>query len=274
MKKKVMKNPLEIFTYPPSNKSKEANDALKKSFCRYINGECTKESRLINYPMGICSVNNNSNKPIICPKRFLEDGKIFKKACTEVFGTCNNVLLFKEVKLKNVGTFDFVLVQHEPFSCNIVDFCILEIQSDSTTGTGKLVKALAEFKKDGKVGDSYNFGLNTYNSIKLSYIQMLIKGKVMEQWRKKIIWVMQDCVFENMIDRFQLNNMDFDKKQSTYYHIYQLNKSKEVYSLKFKKKHSTTIDNLLTAFSHLPPDLPEFINELQNKMKLKLGLKI
>jgi len=92
------------------------------------------------------------------------------------------VLLFSEVHLSNVGSFDFVLVKHKPISNKIADFCIVEFQSDSTTGTGELVRALKDFMKELNVLDNkYRFGMNTYNTIKLSYIQMLIKGQVMEK---------------------------------------------------------------------------------------------
>ncbi len=92
------------------------------------------------------------------------------------------MLLFSEVHLSNVGSFDFVLVKHKPISNKIADFCIVEFQSDSTTGTGELVRALKDFMKELNVLDNkYRFGMNTYNTIKLSYIQMLIKGQVMEK---------------------------------------------------------------------------------------------
>jgi len=58
-------------------------------------------------------------------------------------------------------------------------FRAVEFQSDSTTGTGKLVDALKDFMNGEDVSNkNYAFGMNTYNTIKLSYIQMLMKGQV------------------------------------------------------------------------------------------------
>jgi hypothetical protein len=269
-------NPNEIFTYPIENKSEEARKAVKEYYCRFLEGKCDKQSRTINYPMGVCSVNHSRTKPIICPHRFLENILVFKNACNAAFGDINNVLLFSEVKLSNVGSFDFVLVKHRPISNKVEDFCIVEFQSDSTTGTGKLVQALKDFMSGIDVlQNRYQFGMNTYNTIKLSYIQMLIKGQVMEKWEKNIFWVMQKNVFDNMVKRFCLNDLDYNAKHKTQYHIYNLVADSNIYKLKLVDKKSTTIANLLKAFTHQPaPSLDTFVGVLERKIKLKLGLII
>jgi len=132
-------NPNEIFTYPVENKSTEARKSVKNYHCRFLGAICDKQSRTIKYPMGVCSVNHSGAKPIICPHRFLENHLVFQNASKAAFGSINNVLLFSEVHLNGIGSFDFVLVKHKPISNKVVDFCIVEFQSDSTTGTGKLV---------------------------------------------------------------------------------------------------------------------------------------
>jgi len=269
-----MNNPNEIFTYPLDNESDKAKDAVNNYNCRFTGKICDKQSRMINYPMGVCSVNHSGKKPIICPNRFLEDNIVFANICQSAFGTTDNVLLFKEVRLKDVGTFDFVLVKHKPISSEIEDFCIVEFQSDSTTGTGKLVNALKDFMSGENLDDkSYSFGMNTYNTIKLSYIQMLIKGQVMESWNKKIFWVMQDFVYENMVNRFNLVDLEYNLDNNTHYHIYDLESKNDIYNLKLKEKKSTTISNLIKAFTHQPtPSIDSFISKLEEKIELKLGL--
>jgi len=271
-----MRNPNEIFTYPLSNKSEVAQEAVNRHFCRFINKDCDKQSRIIPYPMGVCSVNHHGKKPIICPNRFLEDNLVFINICQSAFGTTDNVLLFKEVGLNGIGKFDFVLVKHKPISSQIEDFCIVEFQSDSTTGTGKLVNALKDFMDGKKIANSYSFGMNTYNTIKLSYIQMLIKGQVMESWGKKIFWVLQDFVYDNMVSRFNLVNLDFDEKDISHYHIYDLELNAEnIYQLKLKEIKSTTVSNLIKAFTNQPvPSINSFIKKLEEKVELKLGLSI
>lgn len=269
-------NPNEIFTYPVENKTTEAKNAVKKYYCRFLESKCDKQSRTIKYPMGVCSVNHSGTKPIICPHRFLENNLVFKNACNAAFGGTNNVLLFSEVKINNVGSFDFVLVKHKPISNKVDDFCIVEFQSDSTTGTGELVQALKDFMTDKDVlQNKYHFGMNTYNTIKLSYIQMLVKGQVMEKWEKNIFWIMQRFVYNNMVNRFCLTDLDYNVNHRTQYHIYDLVKNDEIYNLKLADKKSTTISNLLRAFTHQPtPNIDTFVEVLESKIKLKLGLTI
>jgi len=271
-----MNNLNEIFTYPVNNKSDLAKRAVNNYYCRFISGKCDKPSRMIDYPLGVCSVKVNGKTPIICPNRFLEDNIVFINICNEVFGSTDNVLLFKEIGLSGIGTFDFVLVKHKPISSQVEDFCVVEFQSDSTTGTGKIVDALKDFMNGDEINNrSYSFGMNTYNTIKLSYIQMLIKGQVLESWNKKIYWVMQDFVYDNMVTRFELHDLEYNKGNSTNYHIYDLELNNDVYNLKLIEKKSTTTTNLIKAFTNRQtPNINEFITKLENKIELRLGLSL
>jgi len=273
---KTKANPNEIFSFPVEKYTKQAVQDNKKHFCRFLNAQCDKQSRIIPYPMGVCSVNHGNHKPIICPHRFLEDNLVFHDVAQNAFGSVNDVLLFSEVKLNNVGSFDFVLVKHKPISSKIDDFCIVEFQSDSTTGTGKLVDALKDFVSgDNVLEKSYAFGLNTYNTIKLSYIQMLIKGQVMEKWNKQIYWILQKYVFDNMVNRFKLKEMDFDETDKTKFLIYDIFENNDFYNLRLIERKSSTVSNLLKAFTDQPtPSLDDFMKILESKIKLKLGLTI
>lgn len=271
--------PAEIFGYPPENKSDEANINRQKYLCPFANVICSKESRLLSYPMGICSVWWPNNNPIAtCPNRFLENKKIFLHAAKYAFRTNNNILLFPEVKLQGIGIFDFVLVKHKPVSNIIEDFCVVEFQTDSTTATGKLVEAMKDYT-DGKdiTQYDYRFGMNTYNTIKLSFIQMLNKGQVFEFWNKKIIWAVQKYVFTNMIDRFNLKNMKFDKKDTNLFFIYDIDYRSDPcrYHLILKKIRSSTKKNLMTAFQTTElPKIDVFLKVLRNRMKQNLGIKL
>ncbi len=269
-------NPNEIFGYPTDNFNEKSNFAFKNYFCRFLNAICDKQSRIIPYPMGICSVNHGDKKAIICPHRFLESNIIFTDICNENFGTTDNILLFKEIRIENVGSFDFVLVKHKPMSNKIDDFCIIEFQSDATTGTGKLVDALKDFMNKSEISDKkYLFGLNTYGTIKLSYMQMLVKGQVLERWNKNIFWILQKYVYENMVNRFKLVNMDYIPENKTKYFIYEPMRRENIYQLEFVDKKSSSISNLLKAFTDQPtPSLDNFIEVLQNKIKLNIGLNL
>ena len=268
--------PVEIFGYPIENKSRKALQNRTKFWCPFMNKKCDKQSRTISFPMGVCSVLHKGSKIAICPNRFLQDNKIFIDVCNEYFGATDNVLLFKEVGLSRVGNFDFVLVKHKPISSEIEDFCIVEFQTDSTTQTGKLVEALKDSLNGIAVSKNrYNYGLNTYNTIKLAYIQMLYKGQVIQKWNKKIFWISQRYVFENMVNRFNLSNLGYSKNNATLFFVYDLFKEGSIYKLKKVYKRSSTIKNLLTAFTKQPmPDINDFIDILKGKIELRLGISV
>lgn len=242
--------------------------------CPFINRECTKQSRIINYPMGVCCVQFQGSEIIICPERFKENEIVFKDIANQFFGSTNNTMVFNEVKIKNFGSFDFVLVKHKPLSAKIEDFIIIKFQSDSTTGTGKLVNNIKDIFAKKKIGISYAFGMNTYNTIKLSFIQMLMKGQVAEYWNKNIIWVMQDFIFSNMVNRFHLSRKSFGNRKRNHFFLYSLKRLKDRISLQLDNKYSYTIAELKKAFEneHLPK-LEDFIKVLENKVRLKLEIK-
>jgi len=272
--------PAEIFGFPVGNKSKAAENIRKNHMCPFNNNnKCSKPSRLLAYPMGICSTWWPNNNPIaICPKRLLQSKAIFINAAKHVFGDVNNVLLFKEVKLKRIGTFDFVLVKHKPISNEIEDFCVVEFQTDSTTGTGKLVRAIEDYIKGEDITKkSYAFGMNTYNTIKLGFVQMLNKGQVFEVWNKKIIWAMQRYVYNNMVNRFGLQGMKYNDKDANLFFIYDIDYSSNPnnYQLILEGIRSSTIENLMKAFQSTSlPKIDDFIKVLHQKLRLNLGIKI
>ena len=102
-----------------------------------------------------------------------------------------------------------------------------------------------------------------------------MKGQVMETWGKKAFWIMQKFVFDNMVYRFNLKHLKHNNKYNTQYHIYDLEKIENVQKLKLIENKSTTVSNLITAFTHQPtPDIDIFVNKLEEKIKLKVGLLV
>jgi len=270
--------PAEIFGYPIENISKDAQDYRIKYLCPFTDEQCSKLSRLINYPMGICSVWWPDNNPIaICPEHFLQNNTLFVSIAENVFGNIDNILLFKEVKLKEIGVFDFVLVKHKPISNIIEDFCVIKFQTCSTTATGKLVKAIEDYMSGLDIMEHpYGFGMNTYNDIKLSFIQMLNKGQIFEMWSKKIVWAVQRYLYDNMVKRFGLKNMEFDEKDANRFLICNIDCSfPEQYHIISENIYSSNIENLIRAFKRSKlPKLDDFINVLSRKLKLNLGISI
>ena len=113
-------------------------------------------------------------------------------------------------------------------------------------------------------GETYNFGLNMADIWKRSFTQVLNKGIVMENWGHKIYWVVQEPVYQNFLDRYNLDGMEFTENHSTRFTIYDLRRENEKYDLFQTRIESSTIDDLFHAFRNNPniPSKVDFISRL------------
>ena len=156
--------PAEIFGFPLANQSVEAQQVRQQHQCPFRNVPCDKKSRLLDVPFGVCSVQVRARMQVICPHRFDEGGslagvpRVLEDIATHYFGDTNNIVVFAETRLPNVGNIDFVIVKHRAMRPEIDDFVAVEIQADSTTSTGELVRAFREFTSSGHMADrNYRF---------------------------------------------------------------------------------------------------------------------
>ncbi len=179
----MRRHPAEVFGIPIEVNDASAKRVRKNHLCVFRGETCDKKSRLMDYPMGVCSVAYGEHVVALCPTRFLQDGMVFADIAQHHFGGTANLLVFAEVGLKGVGNFDFVLVQHKPFSSEIQDFVVIEFQTAQTTSTAQLVQALKDFLDGQDIrGRAYGFGLNLADIWKRTFTQILNKGIVMEHW--------------------------------------------------------------------------------------------
>ena len=68
--------PAEVFGYPLGTTSPGAVEARRVYLCPFQGKTCTKASRLLDYPFGVCSVEHNGIIGSICPHRFKEPGTV------------------------------------------------------------------------------------------------------------------------------------------------------------------------------------------------------
>ena len=273
----MAKHPSEIFGYPFNTNSDQAKKGRKRYQCPFIGEKCNKQSRLIKYPMGVCSVRYGDDIIALCPRRFLQENTVFKNVADHYFKTRNDLVVFSEISLSETGTFDYVMVKHKPFSSDIEDFVVIEFQTGQTTGTGNLVQALKDFLKGEDIeGRSYRFGLNLADIWKRSFTQILNKGIVLENWGHKIYWVVQEPVYRDFMNRYNLDYMTYDDEHTTVFLICDLKEKAEKYVLFQTKIESSTISDLFKAFRNNPniPSKDTFINKLQIKLKAKMALKL
>lgn len=276
----MAKFPSEIFGYHWKDGSKEARAARKRRWCPFHNSKCFKKSRLVNYPFGVCTAHYDGQEIALCPRRFLERNLVFRDIAKHIFGICNNILVFSEVGLSGIGNFDFVMVKHKPMSAEVEDFAVIEFQTGQTTSTGRLVDGFKDFMKQGTLREdaSYGFGINMYDIWKRTFTQILNKGIILEKWRKKIFWVVQDPVFKYFQRKYRINSLDYDAGHSTVFALYDLKTSGKRLKLLSTQTLSSTIDDLFDAFrtnDDIPP-VEEFVARLKAKMSsdMKLALRL
>ncbi len=273
----MVKHPAEIFGYPLRAVSGLPKKGRKRYWCPFADDKCNKQSRLISYPMGVCSVRYGDNIIALCPRRFLQDNTVFSDIAEHYFKTRNDLVVFMEIGLSQTGTFDYVMVKHRPFSSNIEDFVVIEFQTGQTTGTGQLVQALRDCLKGNDIGDkSYRFGLNFADIWKRSFTQILNKGIVLENWGHKIYWVVQEPVYQDFVNRYNLNGMSYNDEHKTVFTIYDLSQNSFEYNLFQTRIESSTINDLFKAFRYNPniPSKETFISKLKKKLEAKMELKL
>jgi hypothetical protein len=275
----IPKHPAEVFGYPISDHSPEAQDARQRHWCPFVDKVCDKKSRLIDYPMGVCSVTYRDDVIAVSPRRFRQDDIVFKDVAAHYFGDLNNLMVFDEVNLRGVGNFDFVMVRHKPLSAQIEDFVVIEFQTGQTTSTGKLVDALCDFMAGHSVaGGSYNFGLNLYDIWKRAYTQILNKGVVLENWGHRIYWVTQERVFADLVKRYELlGGLGVDSNHASFFANYNLVPNQTGrYSMQLSRYLSATTDQLFNALRDNPrlPSKDAFIRVLSKKVQGNAQLRL
>ena len=282
MAKSVGNRPAEIFGYPLWNQSKEAQEARERHWCPFLNRQCDKKSRLIDFPFGVCSAEHSGDIRAICPHRFEEQGlvegvsRVLEDIALHYFGDFNNTVIFSEVRLPNVGSVDYILVRHKPMKPEVEDFVSIEFQTDSTTGTGGLVQGIRDFYDGHDLRDkSYKFGMNTYDSIKRAITQLMNKGVIYETWDAKCYWIIQEYIYANLSTRYGFKTDGFSPDHASRFALYNLIPDGDTYRLKRSRLISTTVEEVYLAMRN-NPDMPtkdSFVQRLNEKLRLRLSVR-
>lgn len=276
----MAKYPSEIFGHYWRDTSSAAREAREKRWCPFHGSKCFKQSRLVSYPFGVCTAHVDGSEIALCPRRFLQENRVFGDIAQHYFKTRDNILVFSEVGLSGIGNFDFVMIRHKPLRAEIEDFAVIEFQTGQTTSTGKLVAGFKDFMKDGtlKKGVTYSFGINSYDIWKRTFTQVLNKGIIVEKWKRKVFWVVQDPIFYYFQEKYRLGNLTYNDQHATVFCLYDLHPEGSRLQLARTRMLSSSIDNLFNAFrtnEHIPP-VEYFVSRLQERMNrdLSLGLRL
>lgn len=271
------KKPAEIFGHPSDVQTNQIIKDRQKHWCPFLQQVCWKQSRNLDIPFGVCSVQYNDQVVATCPSRFLQDKRVFLDVATHHFGSTHDLLLFPEVRISTKAksgrivtyTFDYVIVKHSPLSTNIEDFVVVELQTVDTTNTGELVRAFQAIMAGENIqNESYGFGMNWANVWKRAFMQILKKGIVMETWGHKIYWVAQNPAYQRLLESYGLYDLTFQATDATVFMIYDLYRQADRYTLKQSSVDSSTINDLFKAFQYnMPvPSKETFLNRLNDKL--------
>jgi hypothetical protein len=257
--------------------SAKAKETRANHWCPFVDKVCYKQSRLIQYPFGVCTAQFNGEQVALCPRRFLDAHTVFTDIAQHYFNKTSDILVFSEVRLEAIGSFDFVMVEHKPMSADIEDFVAIEFQTGQTTGTGKLVQGLKDFVAgESIVYKSYGFGLNLYDIWKRTFTQVLNKGVIMEAWKKKIYWVVQEPVYKYFETRYSLQRLSYKPQHSTVFALYDLKSGKDRFDLLASREISATMDQLFDALRNNPniPSVDTFLAGLKRKIETEAQISL
>ena len=272
----INKYPTELFGYPFTDNSQDAIKALDNQFCPYLNGECKKPRKSEPHiKMGVCSVGykgeflKNPIPVIVCPHRF-ETDYIFQTIQKHYFPTWKNVEWVKEVSIGVGGSVDFVAT--ERVNNEIKHFLCIEFQAAGTTGTPW--QAVLDFKKDRKFANrNYPFGINWANEfVKTMMQQVYKKGKIVDHWKHKIVFVFQDAGLDylrNACDTSGLRPANDD--DPIHFCTFRLVWKDTKWTFEFAEKVSTDLDGINRilggALSDEYPSVDKFMENIKRKLR-------
>lgn len=218
----------EVFGYPAHSTLPAAALARSQRLCPFQGDEgttrqCSKLSqhRLFDQfgqtemPFGACSVwyrgrgEKQFRPAIICPTRFTQGQRVFHEARQVLKGWTaqSRFLMLQEIGLP-LGRLDYILVNLEPDTGRVLDFCVLETMALSTTTTGHVIRSMFEVLEIAPPLPVYKYGLNLRQVVSRMIVQMVAKAYAAEQWGKRTVWTMQDILYDYLVRTTRLNLTD------------------------------------------------------------------
>lgn len=214
----INKFPTEVFGCPYIGQPTRLQSAIQQQYCKFIKSTCVKPRKSEPHiKVGICSLGYKGSfidtylPVIICPQRFKED-VMFETIREEYLSHWTNIEWISEVNIGVGGSIDYVAITKNRKG-EIVDFLCVEIQAGGTTGSP--YPAVMDLRKTGKyTKESYNYGINWANEFSKTMMQQAYKkGKIINSWKRKIVFVVQDIAIDYLktaVDTSRLYSLKLD----------------------------------------------------------------
>jgi hypothetical protein len=271
----------EVFGHLTIDHSQKATRYRSLRLCPFNNKvpNCTKDKA--KHPLGVCSVFHESKPAITCPIRFREDWLIADDAASFFFDKNTKWSSLTEVRLsdakgKAAGNIDVVLVAYDD-NGKVVDFGALEVQAVYISGNVR--DPFEHYMKNPKKNElmdwseEANYPRPDYlsSSRKRLAPQLLFKGGILHNWRKRSAVALNKGFFETLPD---LKRVPKSKADIGWF-VYDLDLIKEGDKNKFTLKK---VDEVFTEFepalisitTALPGKVEDFIKLLQEKLDEQL----
>jgi hypothetical protein len=195
----------EIFGFSYDNLSDRAERYRNLRLCPYNNKvpSCTKNST--KKPLGVCSVFEQDQRVITCPVRFREDWLVIEDAANFFFQPGMTFTSLGEVRLKDAdgktaGDIDFVLVSLDDRG-HILDFGALEVQAVYISGnvSNSFEHYIANRKQDHDFTWTERIRPDFLSSSRKRLVpQLIYKGRILMEWRKKVAVAIQDSFYATL----------------------------------------------------------------------------
>ena len=200
----------EVFGYPPDNQTAEAQLVRAQRGCPFNNPsgvDCTKDKR--QDPLGVCSIQHNDHPVITCPVRFHANRQLLMDADQFFFpqlpvGRFPRTLY--EVPLpdrsgKSAGNIDIVRVVLDADGY-VEDYGAIEVQAVYISGNVRGVFSSYMRQPEGYSNNwsSVGYPRPDYlsSSRKRLAPQLIFKGSILNQWRRKIVVAVQSSFFATL----------------------------------------------------------------------------
>jgi len=267
----------EVFGYPVSNFSQDANHARTNKICPYKPGmaACTKDKA--NDPLGVCSMWDGATPVILCPVRFLESGTIFQAVNEFLLPGVQNPRMVYEVRLvdaagQNIGRIDGVLVGQE--NGTVTDFGALEIQAVYISGNIRshfayYIADPQNHYQTGNPAEKYPRA-DWLSSVKRIVHQFNAKGAILiTEWGKRMALVAQSAFYRNFTLIHGIPETTPDKADIAiflYQHVH--NPIENRYNLKLEQTVYIEFGELLKRFTSIQAgNIEDFVAVLERKIR-------
>ena len=153
---------------------------------------------------------------------------------------------------------------------SIKDFLCVEFQAAGTTGTPW--QAVLDIKKHGEFKhDKYPYGINWANEfLKTMMQQVYKKGRIVDSWRRKIVFVIQDVGLEYLKSAVDSTDLrEADDSDPIHFCTFEMRWNNTKWNLVLKERLSTSLEGINKilggAGSEHYPTVEEFTRNVNRK---------